>query len=271
MSEPNLIQSPDKKNMTDLNKPSTYTQPILTQTTNTPSFASKVASEQLPKRELAIVFNTIENIPQIEYLIALSKLISPKDITYASRVSNGRFCVYLSNKNTIDNLLANHQNITINNQIINIRRLINPAKKLILSNVCPTIPNSIIESSLNYAGFTLVSPIIKLRAGFNIEGFTHIMSFKRQIFVKPDDFENKPTSIIINHEDIAYRIFINDDMVTCFHCKLKGHISNQCPNLKTQLVQNETHNIATPETKINENMTLGNEPNPELNEDINNI
>lgn len=271
MDEPNLIQSPDKKNMTDLNKPSTYTQSILTQTTNTPSFASKVASEQLPKRELAIVFNTIENIPQIEYLIALSKLISPKDITYASRVSNGRFCVYLANKNTIDNLLENHQNIIVNNQIINIRRLINPAKKLILSNVCPTIPNSIIESSLNNAGFTLVSPIIKLRAGFNIEGFTHIMSFKRQIFVKPDDFENKPTSIIINHEDIAYRIFINDDMVTCFHCKLKGHISNQCPNLKTQLVQNETHNIAIPETKINENMTLDNEPNPESNEDINNI
>ncbi|CAI6363498.1 unnamed protein product [Macrosiphum euphorbiae] len=81
MAEPNLIQSPDKKNMTDLNKPSTYTQSILTQTTNTPSFASKVASKQLPKRELAIVFNTIENIPQIEYLIALSKLISPKDIT----------------------------------------------------------------------------------------------------------------------------------------------------------------------------------------------
>lgn len=271
MAEPNLIQSPDKKNMTNPNKPSTYTQSILTQTTNTPSFASKVASEQLPKRELAIVFNTIENIPQIEYLIALSKLISPKDITYASRVSNGRFCVYLSNKNTIDNLIENHQNIIVNNQIINIRRLINPAKKLILSNVCPTIPNSIIESSLNNAGFTLVSPIIKLRAGFNIEGFTHIMSFKRQIFVKPDDFENKPTSIIINHEDIAYRIFINDDMVTCFHCKLKGHISNQCPNLKTQLVQNETHNIAIPETKINENMILDNEPNPESNEDINKI
>lgn len=87
--------------MADLNKPSTNTQSILTHSTNTPSFASKVASEHLPKRELAIVFNTIENIPQIEYLIALSKLISPKYITYAPRVSNGRFCVYLSNKNTI--------------------------------------------------------------------------------------------------------------------------------------------------------------------------
>lgn len=97
------------------------------------------------------------------------------------------------------------------------------------------------------------------------------MSFKRQIFVKPDDFENKPTSFIINHEDITYRIFINDDTVTCFHCKLKGHISNQYPNLKTQAVQNKTHIISPPDTKINENMTLDNEPNPKSNEDTNNI
>lgn len=95
---------------------------------------------------------------------------------------------------------------------------------------------------------------MKLRAGFNIEGFKHIMSFKRQIFVKPDDFENKPTSIIINYEDITYRIFINDDTVTwMFPCKLKGHISNQCPNLKTQIVQNETHIISPPESNEDTN------------------
>jgi len=28
------------------------------------------------------------------------------------------------------------------------------------------------------------------------------MSFKRQISVKPDNFENKPTSILINHDGI---------------------------------------------------------------------
>jgi len=88
------------------------------------------------------------------------------------------------------------------------------------------------ESALNNVGFTLVSPIIKLKAGFNIEGFSHILSFKRQIFAKSDEFEYNPTSIIVNHGDIAYRIFINEDIVTCFYCKQKGHISNQCPNLK---------------------------------------
>jgi len=262
MSEPISIQD------SDYNNPTTTNYNMSPQNTNTVSFASKVASEQLLKRELAIVFDTIENIPQIEYLIALGKLIPPKDITYASRVSNGRFCVNLSIKYTIDNLLVNHQNITVNNQIINIHRLINPVKKLILSNVCPIIPNAIIESSLINAGFILVSPIIKLRAGFNIEGFTHILSFNRQIFVKPSACENKPTSIVINHDDIAYRIFINDDVVTCFHCKLKGHISNQCPNLKT--TQNETPIITPSEKNTTENTTVENKTTLDENEAITN-
>jgi hypothetical protein len=89
--------------------------------------------------------------------------------------------------------------------------------------------------------------MIKLRAGFNIEGFDHILNFKRQIFVKSDNFQNKPTSIVINHDDIVYR---NYDMVTCFHCKLKGHISNQCSNLIA--TSDETPIILSPDKNINE-------------------
>ena len=129
MFEPNNILPQTTENTIDFTKSTINTSTKSQQISNVPSFASKTAAEHLPKRELAIVFNTIENIPQIEYLIALSKIISPKHITYASRVSNGRFCVYLSNKDIIDKLLSNHHNITINNQTINIRRLINPAKK----------------------------------------------------------------------------------------------------------------------------------------------
>jgi len=98
------------------------------------------------------------------------------------------------------------------------------------------------ESGLNNIGFTSVSYIIKLRAGFNI---SHILSFKRQIFVKPDEFENKPTSFIVNYDDISHRIFINEDTVTCFYCKQKRHISNQCPNLNTTTAESSiTHHMS---------------------------
>jgi len=40
------------------------------------SFAETTLNSTLPKKEHAIVFNSIDNIPQIEYIIAISKLTS---------------------------------------------------------------------------------------------------------------------------------------------------------------------------------------------------
>lgn len=82
-----------KEIFSDPSNPTTNTPHNFPQGTNALSFASKLASEQLPKRVLTIVFNIIENISQIEYVIALGKSVSPTDIIYAFRVANGRFCV----------------------------------------------------------------------------------------------------------------------------------------------------------------------------------
>ncbi|CAI6345456.1 unnamed protein product [Macrosiphum euphorbiae] len=42
------------------------------------SFAETTLNATLPKKEQAIVFDSIDNKPQIEYIIAFSKLIPPK-------------------------------------------------------------------------------------------------------------------------------------------------------------------------------------------------
>lgn len=55
--------------------------------------------------------------------------------------------------------------------------LVNPTKKLILSNVCPKIPNTIIESGLNNIGFILLTLIIKLITSLNVEGFFSYIKF----------------------------------------------------------------------------------------------
>jgi hypothetical protein len=55
-----------------------------TKTNNTKIFAEMTANTIFPKREQAIVLNTINEIRQIEYVKAFSKIIRPKNITYAS-------------------------------------------------------------------------------------------------------------------------------------------------------------------------------------------
>jgi len=82
----------------------------------------------LPKKDQAIVFNSIEDVPQVEYIKAFSQLISPTNKTFASRISNNRFCVYFVNKNIVDQIIIQQTHIVINNSKIIFRQLIYPAK-----------------------------------------------------------------------------------------------------------------------------------------------
>jgi len=106
-----------------------------------PNYATATAKENNPQRDQAIVFNSIEGIPQIDYIRAIGQIVSPKNILFVSRVSNNRFCIFLNNKHTVDSLLEKTKLITINDNVIQIRRLINTAKRIVISNVCPSIPN----------------------------------------------------------------------------------------------------------------------------------
>ncbi|KAF0702912.1 CCHC-type domain-containing protein [Aphis craccivora] len=77
------------------------------------SFAETTLNSTLPKKEHAI----------LEYIIAISKLTPPKNIKFASRITNNRFCIYLNDKNTVDFLVDNHPYIIINSHTtIKIRR-----------------------------------------------------------------------------------------------------------------------------------------------------
>lgn len=201
------------------------------------SFAETTLNSTLPKKEHAIVFDSIDNIPQIEYIIAISKLTPPKNIKYASRITNNRFCIYLNDKNTVDFLVNNHPNIIINpHTTIKIRRLINPAKRIIISHVSPDIPNEHIISHLEYHKIQILSPITHINAGFNIPELAHIISFRRQVYIKPDDFEKLPKSILINLENTSHRIFLDDDSIHCFLCKRKGHTTKQCKNTPIEVI-----------------------------------
>jgi hypothetical protein len=213
------------------------------------SFAETTLNTTLPKKEHAIVFDSIDYIPQIEYIIAISKLTPMKNIKFASRITNNRFCIYLNNKNTVDFLVDNHPNIIINTHTtIKIRRLINPAKKIIISHVTPDIPNENIITHLEYHKIQILSPITHINAGFNIPELAHIISFRRQVYIKPDDFEKLPKSILIKLENTSHRMtesnILDDDSIHCYLCKHKGHTTKQCKNTP----------VEAPNTKINVNI-----------------
>lgn len=87
-------------------------------TNNNVNFGSAAATEKTPIHKQTIVFSAIDGIPQKEYILAIGKIVLPKNIIFVSRISNNRFCIFLSNKQILDNLMQTTQNININYQII---------------------------------------------------------------------------------------------------------------------------------------------------------
>jgi len=58
------------------------------------NYASAASNKNSPSREQALVFNSIDGIPQRDYIVAIGKIISPKNIVFVSRLSNNRFCIF---------------------------------------------------------------------------------------------------------------------------------------------------------------------------------
>jgi hypothetical protein len=195
------------------------------------TFAAITANEKPPSREQALVLNSIDGIPQKEYIMAIGKIVSPKNILFGSRISNNSFCIFLSNKIILDNLMETHQTISINEHVIQIRRLINPAKRIVISNVCPSISNQVILDHLKKSNITPIFQLTYLKAGITNEGYEHILNFRRPMFIKHEDAPSIPGSLLINDNDSQYRIFFTDDRITCFNCKAIGHTSLTCKKM----------------------------------------
>lgn len=184
---------------------------------------------KFPTKDQAIIFPAIDDTKIQDYILALGSIIQPKHITFCSRISNNRICVYLSSKEIVDDFLSNPGEIKVQHHIIKARRLITPATRLILSNVCPMIPHVVIEQHLKSLGLKLLSPISFLRAGLNDPQYSHVLSFRRQTYISPTDSSPTPDSILINFEETSYRIFLSEDGLNCFKCKKPGHIASLCP------------------------------------------
>lgn len=182
-----------------------------------------------PSKDQAVVLTSLEGFKLHEYITAVGSIIGPKNVIFASRITNNRICIYLSSSNLVDNFLTNRNTIQIQNTDIEIRRLVTPAQRLVISNVCPTIPNAEIEKLLLSFNTKLMSRITFLRVGMQESDYSHILSFRRQVYISPNENISLPDSVLLTYDNTSYRIFLSIDGLNCALCKTVGHLQTDCP------------------------------------------
>ncbi|EFA10871.1 hypothetical protein TcasGA2_TC001692 [Tribolium castaneum] len=202
--------------------------------------AASPSSASFPDQEQAIVLLAVEGLKLIDYVKAIGGTVQPKNIIFASRIANHRICIYLKEVPLVDKIVSEHSTVLINDTVVSIRRLINPAKRIIISNVCPAVPHSVLENLIQTMGFTLASKMSCLRAGIQDDEYSHVLSYRRQIYVNPNDNIDFSPYVFLEFKNVNYKVFLSYDGV-CYKCKETGHHAAECPNENPQV--NDSANI----------------------------
>jgi hypothetical protein len=204
---------------------------------------SSANPSHFPTKEHAFLIQSVESFTIHQYLRAVANLVGASNIWFGSRLSLGRVAVYLSTVKLVDEFMTKHAGIQIGDVFLPARRMVTKANRLVLSNVCPTIPHSTLEDMLGSA-MKLVSPMSFVNVGGKDPELSTIYSFRRQIFVVIDESHQLPESLLVEHDGDRYRVFLSFDDLRCFTCRQSGHVARNCPqNRETEIQVENSANV----------------------------
>lgn len=181
-----------------------------------------------PNKERGIIFPALPDTPIHIYVLKLGELLGGgKSISHAARLSHQRICIYLKSEELVEQFLVEHGGVSINDKWVEARRMVTKTEKLILNNVPPEVIDGDLIEILSQA-VRVVSPIYHLSLGIKHEGYEHIQSWKRMLYVVKRDGVILPDSFMVEIDGNPYRIFIESNNEKCGICNRHGHNSREC-------------------------------------------
>lgn len=202
--------------------------------TSTQSTYSSIVSA--PSKDQAIILDSIEGCTIDDYLDGIEKITDLTNVRFISKISGNRVCIYLNSANLVNKLVS--EKVIVNLNVLSIRPYIEKNKRIVISNVSPHIPHEVISQSLASKGISIVSQIHHMKASSSKPGRAHIMSFRRQAYIKEEDVHLLPDSLQIIHDETTHWIFLSTESANCFLCKQQGHIAKVCPSVQTATQNN---------------------------------
>ena len=99
----------------------------------------------------------------VDYIKAIFNIIDPEKIRFAWSIANNKICLYLSAIELVNRVVA--KSISTENNNIEIKPLVQPQQRVILSNFAPEIPHSHLEDIIDNLNIRRTSLVTHLRAG----------------------------------------------------------------------------------------------------------
>lgn len=187
--------------------------------------SERLSYDRLSRRH-GIKIATAMNCSVEECSLAVGNVVSHDSIMSASRM-NSAVVIFLDSIEKVNSVVQN--GIVVQETFTPVMPLVQPAKKIILSNVPPFIKDELLITELSRHG-KIVSQMRKVPLGCKSPLLKHVVSFRRQVYmVLKSEVEEINVAFKFRFDGFDYVVFASSETMKCFKCGGEGHIRSLCP------------------------------------------
>lgn len=182
--------------------------------------------------------------------LAIGEVVGHDSIVSASRM-NGAVVMFLDSVDKVNHVVEH--GVVIEDAFTSVMPLMQPARRIIVSNVPPFIKDDLLIKELSRHG-KIMSQMKKIPLGCKSPLLKHVVCFRRQIFmILNNGVDDLNMTLKFRVDGFDYVVFVSSDSIKCFECG-GGHMKRVCPLRTNSDAPHANEEVQTNDTNADVNV-----------------